>query len=112
MLRQSKQSAVGLAVVRRRSRPRAEGRAGGAARRRTRSVVPGVGMFRGEERPPARRGEGAGAAEGAGPPPPGSQPHFLGVRGDHSLPGAASGATDRPVRVHISLSLCLFCMCL
>uniref|UniRef100_A0A8C4XME1 E3 ubiquitin-protein ligase CBL n=1 Tax=Falco tinnunculus TaxID=100819 RepID=A0A8C4XME1_FALTI len=36
---------------------------------------------------------------GAGPPPPGSQPHFLGVRGDHSLPGAASGAADRPVRL-------------
>lgn len=68
-------------------------------------------MFRGEERPPARRGEGAGAAEGAGPPPPGSQPHFLGVRGDHSLPGAASGATDRPVRVHLSLSISLSFAC-
>uniref|UniRef100_A0A8C3QK60 E3 ubiquitin-protein ligase CBL n=1 Tax=Cyanoderma ruficeps TaxID=181631 RepID=A0A8C3QK60_9PASS len=62
-------------------------------------------MFRGEERPPARRGEGAGAAEGAGPPPPGSQPHFLGVRGDHSLPGAASGATDRPLGSQMANSL-------
>ncbi|NWT92167.1 CBLB ligase, partial [Urocynchramus pylzowi] len=62
-------------------------------------------MFRGEERPPARRGEGAGAAEGAGPPPPGSQPHFLGVRGDHSLPGAASGAADRPLGSQMANSL-------
>uniref|UniRef100_A0A8C3GXK5 E3 ubiquitin-protein ligase CBL n=2 Tax=Corvus moneduloides TaxID=1196302 RepID=A0A8C3GXK5_CORMO len=62
-------------------------------------------MFRGEERPPARRGEGAGAGEGAGSPPPGSQPHFLGVRGDHSLPGAASGATDRPLGSQMANSL-------
>ncbi|KAL9865940.1 E3 ubiquitin-protein ligase CBL-B isoform 4-T4 [Geothlypis trichas] len=62
-------------------------------------------MFRGEERPPARRGEGAGAAEGAGPPPPGSQPHFLGVRGDHSLPGAGSGAADRPLGSQMANSL-------
>ncbi|NWZ66385.1 CBLB ligase, partial [Acrocephalus arundinaceus] len=63
-------------------------------------------MFRGEERLPARSGEGAGAAEGAGPPPPlGSQPHFLGVRGDHSLPGAASGATDRPLGSQMANSL-------
>lgn len=76
------------------------------------SVVLGVGMFRGEERPPERRGEGAGAGAGAGagPPPLGSQPHFLGVRGDGSLPGAASGAAYRPVRVHISIALS--CMCL
>ncbi|NXB70973.1 CBLB ligase, partial [Donacobius atricapilla] len=62
-------------------------------------------MFRGEERPPARRGEGAGAAGGAGLPPPGSQPHFLGVRGDHSLPEAASGATDRPLGSQMANSL-------
>ncbi|NXO66435.1 CBLB ligase, partial [Phainopepla nitens] len=62
-------------------------------------------MFRGEERPPARRGEGAGAAAGAGLPPPGSQPHFLGVRGDHSQPGAASGATDRPLGSQMANSL-------
>ncbi|NXY03570.1 CBLB ligase, partial [Pteruthius melanotis] len=62
-------------------------------------------MFRGEERPPARRGEGAGAGEGAGPPPPGSQPHFLGVRGDHSLPGAASGAIHRPLGSQMANSL-------
>uniref|UniRef100_A0A8D2QJ85 E3 ubiquitin-protein ligase CBL n=1 Tax=Zonotrichia albicollis TaxID=44394 RepID=A0A8D2QJ85_ZONAL len=63
-------------------------------------------MFRGEERPPARRGEGAGAAEGEEPPPPpGSQPHFLGVRGDHSLPGAASGAADRPLGSQMANSL-------
>ncbi|XP_075623417.1 E3 ubiquitin-protein ligase CBL-B isoform X2 [Balearica regulorum gibbericeps] len=60
-------------------------------------------MFRGEERPPERRGEGAGA--GAGPLPPGSQPHFLGVRGDHSLPGAASGATYRPLGSQMANSL-------
>ncbi|KAM6417051.1 E3 ubiquitin-protein ligase CBL-B isoform 3-T3 [Pluvialis apricaria] len=60
-------------------------------------------MFRGEERPPERRGEGAGAV--AGPPPPGSQPHFLGVRGDLSLPGAASGATYRPLGSQMANSL-------
>ncbi|XP_053791096.1 E3 ubiquitin-protein ligase CBL-B isoform X1 [Vidua chalybeata] len=62
-------------------------------------------MFRGEERPPARRGEGPGAAEEAGPPPPGSQPRFLGVRGDHSLSGAASGAADRPLGSQMANSL-------
>ncbi|XP_054694974.1 E3 ubiquitin-protein ligase CBL-B isoform X2 [Grus americana] len=60
-------------------------------------------MFRGEERPPELRGEGAGA--GAGPLPPGNQPHFLGVRGDHSLPGAASGATYRPLGSQMANSL-------
>uniref|UniRef100_A0A674GPS6 E3 ubiquitin-protein ligase CBL n=1 Tax=Taeniopygia guttata TaxID=59729 RepID=A0A674GPS6_TAEGU len=63
-------------------------------------------MFRAEERPPARRGEGAGAAGAAGPPPPpGSQPHFLGVRGDHSLPGAASAAADRSLGSQMANSL-------
>ncbi|KAM6100323.1 E3 ubiquitin-protein ligase CBL-B isoform 4-T4 [Theristicus caerulescens] len=66
---------------------------------------PGAGMFRGEERPPERRGEGAAAAAGAGPPPPGSQPHFLGVRGDRSLPGAASGATHGPLGSQMANSL-------
>ncbi|XP_038014451.1 E3 ubiquitin-protein ligase CBL-B isoform X1 [Motacilla alba alba] len=62
-------------------------------------------MFRGEERPPARRREGAGAAEGAGPLLPGSQPLFTGVRGDHSLPEAASGAADRPLGSQMANSL-------
>ncbi|XP_074452627.1 E3 ubiquitin-protein ligase CBL-B isoform X4 [Larus michahellis] len=57
----------------------------------------GAGMLGGEEQLPERCGEGAGAAAGAGLLPLGRQPHFLGVRGDHSLPGwAASGAAYRP----------------
>ncbi|XP_064917487.1 E3 ubiquitin-protein ligase CBL-B isoform X7 [Columba livia] len=57
------------------------------------SVVLGVGMFRGEEGP------------GAGSELPGIQPHFLGVREDRSLPGAASRATDRPLGSQMAGSL-------
>ncbi|XP_030327672.1 E3 ubiquitin-protein ligase CBL-B isoform X3 [Strigops habroptila] len=56
-------------------------------------------MFRGEERPPERRGEGAGAGT------PASQPPFLGVRGDHGVPRAASGAADRPLGSQMANSL-------
>uniref|UniRef100_A0A669QZ29 E3 ubiquitin-protein ligase CBL n=1 Tax=Phasianus colchicus TaxID=9054 RepID=A0A669QZ29_PHACC len=48
-------------------------------------------MLRGEERPPERRGAGEGTGQ-----PELRQPHFLGSRGDRSLPGAASCAAYRP----------------
>lgn len=54
-------------------------------------------MFRAEERPPERSGEGAGAEL------PPRRAHFLGVTGDHSVPRAAGGAADGPVRVHLYL---------
>ncbi|XP_052558620.1 E3 ubiquitin-protein ligase CBL-B isoform X3 [Tympanuchus pallidicinctus] len=47
-------------------------------------------MLRGEERPPERRGAGEGTGQ-----PELRQPHFLGSRGDHSLPGAVSCAAYR-----------------
>lgn len=59
----------------------------------------GAGMLRGEERPPERRGAGEGTGQ-----PELRQPHFLGSRGDHSLPGAVSCAAYRSVRVPLSIS--------